>query len=136
MSLSLKVFHKQPLATLDRHRHHRREPCELIAELSQTSDAMGNTSLELLHTARIDDAQLVMFSAPVDAGERRPSGLGLHGSALLRIGRSWPNHPGRSSRCSKHNSCWPVRGWPPPGGTGLPLDLNGHAAKILSRRRR
>ena len=23
---------------------------------------------------------------------------------------------------------------PPPGGTGLPLDLEGHAAKVLSRR--
>ena len=28
------------------------------------------------------------------------------------------------------------RGPPPPGGTGLPLDLPGHAAKVLSRRRR
>src|SRR6266571_2675661 len=38
---------------------------------------------------------------------------------------------GRSSRCSRHDSHWPVEGPPPPGGTGLPLDLSGHAAKVL-----
>ena len=32
---------------------------------------------------------------------------------------------GRSSRCSWHDSHWPIEERPPPGGTGLPLDLDG-----------
>jgi hypothetical protein len=58
----------------------------------------------------------------------------VHLALQVRSPRGRP--AGRSSRCSRHDSHWPVPSPPPPGGTGLPLDLVGHAAKVLSRRRR
>jgi hypothetical protein len=77
-------------------------------------------------------------TAPVDTGERRPR----CSSHLVSFGvRPLPlaDPSGRSSRCSHncslgHDSHWPVEIRQPSGGTGPPLDLSRHAAKVLSRR--
>ena len=73
--------------------------------------------------------------APVDPGEIGPPLLLCHESSLNTCPTSRTGPSGRSSRRSRHDSHWPVGARHRREG-GLPLDLPGHVAKVLSRRRR
>src|SRR5688500_18396815 len=79
----------------------------------------------------------MMLATPVDAGERRPGCWGH--LCLLRLRPPpWPippdAHPGAPTLLPGARLPLADGDPPPSGGTGLPLDLSGHAAKVLSRR--
>src|SRR6266700_7158268 len=133
MALADQVLDQEPLGTLDRDREPLTQPPQLEIQLGEAPSVVANAQRELNSTRPVPHAALVMLASPIDSDET------LHAPAPPRRGcaeRSRARQPGRSSRCSQHNSLSQVPSAPPAGGAGLHAGpLPGHAAKALSRRK-
>src|SRR6266508_6922738 len=81
MPTGLQVLDQQPFGPLDRDRKPCAKPAELLVELGQPGDVMGQADLASPGAGGVDHAQLVVAAAPVDADEH-----------LLPVGVYWCLH--------------------------------------------
>jgi hypothetical protein len=81
-----------------------------FAVVDESRNVMGDGDFTSSRAVPVDDAQLMVRAAPVDAGEH----IGLSCSFLPLVDRPFgsvtlmADLSGRSPRCSKHDSHWPV----------------------------
>ncbi len=69
MTVGLQVFDEQAFSTFHGHGDAIAVPCECTDQLLQPLHVVGETKLHLLASFAVDDAELVLVPAPVDAGE-------------------------------------------------------------------
>jgi hypothetical protein len=131
---SLEPFDQQPLGAFDRYRRPLAERAQRAVEVGESCDVVVDPRLESTGALLVEDTQLVVLSASVDADEH--AGLQVR---VIHCGPPgwWKSPSGRSFRSLIQvlEARLPLAGsdQPPPGGAGLPLDLEGHVAKALSR---
>lgn len=111
MPLALQMLNEQALGSLDRDRQPITEPVQLPIELGQASDVVGSSQLQQPLAVMIEHTELMMLTAPVDAGEHRPGNLIGYTSSSNRPLTSLADPSGRSFRCFR---C-PARGTTPTG---------------------
>ena len=68
----LQMLNEQTLGPFHRDRQPVTEAVQLTVELGQAGDIVRDTQLQQPFTVPIDDTELVMLPAPVDAGKHRP----------------------------------------------------------------
>lgn len=132
MAVGLEGLDKDAVAPLDGHGDwFRALSGQGRHQVVDAGSVVGEPLVQLDVAGGGEHGELVSVTSPVHPCE--------HGHCFASFGAgATPRRrarPGRSSRRSKRYSQWPVQSSPPAGGTGLPTDLEGHAAKALSRRR-
>jgi hypothetical protein len=105
------------LGSFHRDRQSRPKLAQFLVELDQTGDVMGQAELAASGAGGVDNAQL-MRAAPqsIPTNTCCPVCSCVCTSVLYQRCHPTARSAGRSSRCSGHDSHWPVPSPPPPGG--------------------